>query len=663
VPADRIARVIGKAGAGLKQVRDSTSCKVQVQQQQQQSSDGENATRRVDLLGTVEQLVSAFALLLPKAFPEPVCSTTIMIPAEKAGLVVGRAGENLRRVREECHVRLSLEREPTMDPFTQVEERAVSMQGEAFQLVHALRYVLSGGNPVGPGMVAGGFAVSSGQLAGYTQVRGPSTDPDQIQIHMIVPDKYVGAVLGKGGSLVKQTAAAAECKVSMTTREGATDRRAVMVGNYSQCQTAQTLIHEQLLETAKAGGREELGEVAVILFIRKEAAGVVIGKGGASLKHIREKSGARIQLAREEVEGQRPCNILGTLSQVLQAEQLIYELVRAVPVEQHNGTTTGGWPGPMQLAPGMELGTGQQDFTMFAGASKRRGADTSDVATKVLLPAQSAGAVIGRQGSGLKQIRETCGVQVEMLQPVQAPEWPDDRVLILRGSLMGRRLAVEAVLRLSFQMYGDTSCTLKVLVPSFQVGSVIGRQGNMLRSLREQCGVSAQVEREEVQGERLVTAVGLLHQVVHAAVAILTVLENASHTVGSTNGQEPIGTVPPPVQQPAPVAQALQLQQQQQQPQHQPPQLQQHPPQQPQPQPAQLPLQLQPPPQQHVPQPQPAMPQAVVAPSQQPTMVPYPAAQAGMTAAIMAQGSAPLPGHAAFAQVPTYFKPTQGYAS
>eukprot|EP00971_Amphidinium_carterae_P130820 2591641-Amphidinium_carterae.1 len=39
---------------------------------------------------------------------------------------------------------------------------------------------------MGPGMYGSGFAVSSGQLAGYTQVRSPSSDPDQIQIHMIV---------------------------------------------------------------------------------------------------------------------------------------------------------------------------------------------------------------------------------------------------------------------------------------------------------------------------------------------------------------------------------------------------------------------------------------------------------------------------------------------
>ena len=41
--------------------------------------------------------------------------------------------------------------------------------------------------------------------------------------------------------------------------------------------------------------------------IRKEAAGAVIGKSGASLDEIREKSGARIQLAGEVTAGQRPC--------------------------------------------------------------------------------------------------------------------------------------------------------------------------------------------------------------------------------------------------------------------------------------------------------------------------------------------------------------------
>mmetsp|Transcript_130245 Transcript_130245/g.405120 ORF Transcript_130245/g.405120 Transcript_130245/m.405120 type:complete len:87 (+) Transcript_130245:627-887(+) len=50
------------------------------------------------------------------------------------------------------------------------------------------------------------------------------------------------------------------------------------------------------------------------------------------LKQIRERSGATITLLREQVQGQRPCILAGTLRDVLRAEKHVFDLVRAVMV-------------------------------------------------------------------------------------------------------------------------------------------------------------------------------------------------------------------------------------------------------------------------------------------------------------------------------------------
>jgi len=363
-----------------------------------------------------------------------------------------------------------------------------------------------------------------------SQVRAPSTDPDEIQLHFTVPERFAGAILGKGGAQVKQTAATAGCKVSMTTRDPGQERRAVIVGTYGQCAIAQGLLQEQLVEAARTAG-QEINEVSVMFLVRKEAAGAVIGKQGAGLKQIREQSGAKIQLAREEVEGQRPCTITGPLQSVLLAEKGIFDAVRQVPVE-----ATGAAPPDnayLSVAyPGYEAGVKRQedvhaggDVAAFMPTAKRQRVEDSEAPTKLLVPAQSAGAVIGKQGSGLKEIRETTGAHVDMLQQAQAPQWPNDRVVILKGSSSSRQAAVLALLRTAFQMYSD-SCSLKMLVSPSQAGSVIGRQGGTLKRIREQCGVSVQVEREEILGERLVTSTGAMGQVSAAAVAIMQALES-----------------------------------------------------------------------------------------------------------------------------------------
>ncbi|CAE8657251.1 unnamed protein product [Polarella glacialis] len=572
IPTDRIARVIGKTGVGLKQIRESTGARVQVEQNPDATGALPSAaTRRVELSGVSEQVAVSFALVIHKAFlGEQTCSVSVLIPADKAGSVVGRGGDNLRKVREECRVRISLEREPVVDANTNTQERMLALQGEMATMAQAMRMILGSPNapnafhvpaamPLGLSFPAPVIPSALGFVGITGVVKPPGSDPDEIQLLMIVPDKLAGAVLGKGGAQVKQTASSAGCKVSMSTRDGTSDRRIVMMGNYSQLAAAQQIVFDQILEAD-----HDFSEVLVTLLVRREAAGMVIGKQGASLKSIREQSSAKIQLAREEVEGHRPCTISGSLPNVLQAERLIVELVKNVPVESSSGgdvTMNGGaqiYSG-LSLGPPFDLGFKRQDLSVPIPAlvnvkPQRAPVDDQAEITKLLVPSQSAGAVIGKQGAGLKQLRESFGVHVEMQFAGESPHWSNDRVVILKGLLGARQLAVGAVLRMAFQSDEGEKCTLKVLVPSAQVGSVIGKQGSTLRAIREQCGIVAQVERDEVMGDRLVTAMGTLRQVSKAAGAILSILDGASYSQPNS--------VQEPLQQPQ---QQHQQQQQQQQ--------------------------------------------------------------------------------------------------
>jgi len=527
IPAEHIAKVIGKAGAGLKQIRESSGCKLQVQQ----AADSNGGPRRVDIVGLLDQIVGAFHLVLSKAFPDGNGTPTLLIPSEKAGQVIGKGGDNLKRARESFGVRLSLEREPMTDPATGAQERLLTMQGEMSQMARALRFVLGTGG--GPGKLAAetALALTSGAAPAASQVRKASSDPDEVQLQFLIPDMFAGAILGKAGAQVKQTASTAGCKVSMTTRNQCAERRAVIIGAYNQAMVAQGMLFDQLMEASRVAG-QEIAEITVTYLVRKEAAGAVIGKQGATLKQIRESSGAKIQLAKEEVEAQRPCTLTGTLQSVMHAEKNIFDLVRQVPVAQPDAAAAySGGDFPVTPYTGgsyayEDSGANKRaDQSVHAPTAKRQRVDESESTTKMLVPAHCAGAVIGKQGSGLKEIRETTGAHVDMLQKEKAPQWPNDRVIALKGPAAARQAAVLAVLRMAFQTSGDT-CTLKILVNGPEAGSLIGEQGNTLRYIRQQCGVSVQVERKEVFGERLVTAMGPHGLVSAAAMTVCSVLEN-----------------------------------------------------------------------------------------------------------------------------------------
>jgi len=157
-----------------------------------------------------------------------------------------------------------------------------------------------------------------------------SVRPDELQVHVFVPEVFAGSILGKSGARIQHIASTADCRVWMTKREGASDRRVGIIGTFRQCKVAQELVHERLAHASKADWRDI--EAEVLLLVRSEAAGVITGKQGFVLNQIREQSKATIQLLRDQVEGQRPLKIAGTLQSILLAERHVFELVRAVPV-------------------------------------------------------------------------------------------------------------------------------------------------------------------------------------------------------------------------------------------------------------------------------------------------------------------------------------------
>ena len=88
------------------------------------------------------------------------------------------------------------------------------------------------------------------------------------EIHLVVPDKFAGFVLGKNGSRIQKTASKSGCKASrhgirgflllevwMTSRNGTQDRRVIVIGNYKRlgCIWLLQRAFEQVFEAFRTG--------------------------------------------------------------------------------------------------------------------------------------------------------------------------------------------------------------------------------------------------------------------------------------------------------------------------------------------------------------------------------------------------------------------------
>jgi hypothetical protein len=147
--------------------------------------------------------------------------------------------------------------------------------------------------------------------------------------------------------------------------------------------------------------------------------------------------------------------------------------------------------------------------------------------TRLLISAQRIGAIIGKHGSGLQHIKTSCNVKVEVLPPTQTPQWPEDQMVILQGSVASRQQGADAVLRAAFSSTSTTplssGCQLKIFVQipkNESVDDVLGR-------VTGACGVKVQVcgNASEELGEQLVAVEGNLPQVC-AALSIFGLLES-----------------------------------------------------------------------------------------------------------------------------------------
>lgn len=509
VPGEGIARVIGKAGAGLKQIRESTLCRIQVSEQTDSST-----LRRVSLTGSPQGLSAALQQVLLKAHQDDVSNiaVTVMIPADSAGQVVGKAGANLKRVRESFNIRIQMERDPVVDP-QHGSERALTMSGNAMSMGQALCMALTGlASPLLPSQMptsmqlGAGIAASGSSVVNPGDVRQASSDPEELQLHMDAPSRLVGAILGKEGQTIKQTGSTSGCKISVTKKDSNGERRIVIIGKYPHCKAAHSALQEQLEAAAESSATgEDVSTTRITYFVRGSAAGAVIGKGGNTLRQVREQTGTKIQLDRDEIQGQRPCTISGESLQVIEAIGLLYEIIRQ---DSPDGDI-------VDLA-GAKRTANTTVMVATGNGLKRQRVEGEAATTKLLVPARCAGAVIGKSGSGLARIRESCGVKIEMLQQAQAPQFPEDRLVLLVGAYDCRESAITAVLQAAFQM-DSTNTALKMLIPKSEAGAVIGKQGATLKMIREQSGLTVHMEKQDILGDRLVSASGPLERIVSVA--------------------------------------------------------------------------------------------------------------------------------------------------
>ncbi|XP_076976645.1 far upstream element-binding protein 1 isoform X3 [Tamandua tetradactyla] len=376
VPDGMVGFIIGRGGEQISRIQQESGCKIQIA-----PDSGGLPERSCMLTGTPESVQSAKRLLdqiVEKGRPAPGfhhgdgpgnAVQEIMIPASKAGLVIGKGGETIKQLQERAGVKMVMIQD---GPQNTGADKPLRITGDPYKVQQAKEMVLELIRDQG----------------GFREVRNEygSRIGGNEGIDVPIPRFAVGIVIGRNGEMIKKIQNDAGVRIQFKPDDGTTpDRIAQITGPPDRCQHAAEIITD-LLRSVQAGnpggpgpggrgrgrgqGNWNMGPPGGLqefnFIVPTGKTGLIIGKGGETIKSISQQSGARIELQRNPPPNADPnmklFTIRGTPQQIDYARQLIEEKIGGpvnplgppVPHGPHGVPGPHGPPGPP--GPGAPMG-------------------------------------------------------------------------------------------------------------------------------------------------------------------------------------------------------------------------------------------------------------------------------------------------------------------
>lgn len=360
VPDGMVGLIIGRGGEQINKIQQDSGCKVQI------AHDSAGLPERsVSLTGSADAIQRAKALI-DEIVSRGHESTNgqggsmqeMIIPAGKAGLIIGKGGETIKQLQERAGVKMILIQDGSQPPNI---DKPLRIIGDPYKVQQAKEMV----NEILRERDHPGF----GERNEYgSRMGGGGGGGGGIEI--AVPRHSVGVVIGRSGEMIKKIQSDAGVKIQFKPDGSGPDKIAHIMGPPDQCQHAASIITE-LLQSIRA--REEGGQGGppgmppggrgrgqgnwgppggeMTFSIPAHKCGLVIGRGGETVKSINQQTGAFVEISRQPPPNGDPnfklFTIRGSPQQIDHAKQLIEEKIEGPLCPVGGGPGPGGPGGPM----------------------------------------------------------------------------------------------------------------------------------------------------------------------------------------------------------------------------------------------------------------------------------------------------------------------------
>uniref|UniRef100_A0A915J1V6 K Homology domain-containing protein n=1 Tax=Romanomermis culicivorax TaxID=13658 RepID=A0A915J1V6_ROMCU len=394
VPDSCVGLIIGRGGENITNMQNETGCKIQMSQTYQDNNGKQ--MRGCSLTGTklaidkakrcLESIIEKSGGTLPPMkngssssmnnnmvssptsgmgggpasmnFPGGGKMVTIemQIPGTKCGLIIGKGGETIKQLQEKAQVKMVMIQENNQVTSGYKPLRIIGEPDKievAKRLVEEVMYSKDDKPPA--------FMNEYGSMA-------PKAGASMGEV--IVPRSAVGVIIGKNGETIRRLTLESGAKIQFKPDTNAPERTAYIVGSADQIQRATEMITDlvnRAISQDQNGGMRMMrllyvqgSEAADVFYMHVPAnkTGLVIGKGGETIKQISAESGARVELSREPApsDTEKVFVVRGTPYQIHHAQHLIRikvgDLQPGTPVPPFTGSIPGIASEPQYNYPG-----------------------------------------------------------------------------------------------------------------------------------------------------------------------------------------------------------------------------------------------------------------------------------------------------------------------
>ncbi|KAG9383427.1 far upstream element-binding protein 2 protein [Pyrenophora tritici-repentis] len=283
-------------------------------------------------------------------------SEVILIDSSLVGLVIGRQGESLRRIEQESQTRIQFINGPESGP--QRECRITGSPGARISAKREINRIIeeNGGNPA---RETGRNARPAAKTVGQQQ---PALREGEQSSQIMVPDRTVGLIIGRGGETIRDLQERSGCHVNIVGENKSVNglRPVNLIGSPTAAAHAKELIMEIVDSDTKqmegSGGQQPqpqqqfnnrretfdpygggtaagaaAGKINDSIHVPSDAVGMIIGKGGETIKSMQSETGCKINVSQASgADIEREIGLVGTRQAIDDAKRAIWEKVDQV---------------------------------------------------------------------------------------------------------------------------------------------------------------------------------------------------------------------------------------------------------------------------------------------------------------------------------------------